>query len=113
MALSASKRLITITSLLMLVVCAVAIYGWINAAVSLDYARQGAKTERERGQLLAELLLASKQGVKRAEIEQFMKQNLDKDHILKEERDRLVVDSIVFRFDDAQLLTKIQFLGEE
>jgi|SRR5262249_285681 len=91
---------------------AFAIYGWVDTALSLDHARQQEKTQQERSQLLSEMLLASKRGAKRSDVLQFVKQNLGSGHIIKEEQDRIMVDGVVFRFDNSQLLAKVQFLDE-
>jgi hypothetical protein len=88
-------------------------YGWLNTAVSLDYARQQQKTERARSELLRQFVLAFNHGAKRSEIIQFARHNFGKGHVIKEEQDRILVDDIVFRFDNTQLLSKVQFLGED
>jgi hypothetical protein len=89
---------------------AIAVYSWLDTAVSLNHARQQQKTDDETRELLRKFLLVSNHGVKRREIMQVVQQNFAKGHVVKEERDRIVVDNVVFRFDDSQSLTDIRFL---
>lgn len=89
---------------------AIAVYGWLDTAISLNYARQQQKTDEETRELLRKFLLVSNRGVKRREIMQVVQQNLAQGHGVKEEGDRIVVDNVVFRFDDSQSLRDIQFL---
>jgi hypothetical protein len=102
-------------SLLVLVFAsaAVAVYAWLDTAVSLDHARQQQKTERERSELLRQFVGAFNHGAKRSEVMQFVNRNFGKGHVIKEEEDKILVDGIVFRFDNTQSLTKVQFLGED
>ena len=109
-----SLRKITLYSVLAFSVAAAAfaIYGWLNVAVSLDHARQQQKVERARSVLLREFVVALDRGAKRSEITQFVKQNFGHGHIIKEEQDDISVDGIVFRFDNTQSLSKVQFLDD-
>lgn len=88
-----------------------AVYEWLDTAVSLDHARQQQKTERERNTVLLQLVFATNRGAKRPEIARYLKQNFEKGHLIKEERDRIIMDDIVFRFDDTQSLTQVQLLN--
>jgi hypothetical protein len=89
---------------------AVAVYSWLDTAVSLNHARQQQKTDEETRELLRKFILVSNRGAKRSEIMQVVQQNFAKVHGIQEERDRIIVDNIVFRFDDSQSLTDVQFL---
>ena len=100
-------------SIIVVVVAAAGVYGWLNTSVSLSYAREQQKTERERSELLRQFVLTLNRGAKRSEITQLVNQNFGKGHVIKEEQDRILVDDIVFRFDNTQSLSKVQFLGAE
>jgi hypothetical protein len=91
---------------------AFAMYGWLSVAVSLDHARQQQKMDRERSELLREFVVALDRGAKRSEITQFVKQNFGQGHVIKEEQDDISVDGVVFRFDNTQSLSKVQFLDD-
>ena len=98
--------------LILIASLAIAVYGWLDTAVSLDHARQQQKTEEESRALLRQFLLLSKHGAKRQEIAELVHSNFAQNHIVKEERGRILVDDIVFRFDDSQSLTDVQFLDD-
>lgn len=100
-------------SVMVVVVAAVGVYGWLNTSVSLSYAREQQKTERERSELLRQFVLTLNRGAKRSEITRLVNQNFGKGHVIKEEQDRILVDDIVLRFDTTQSLSKVQFLGAE
>jgi len=102
-------------ALLVIVVvsAAIAVYGWLNTSVSLDYARQEQKAHRERSELIRQFVMAFNHGAKRSEVVQLVNHNFDKGGVIKEARERILVDDIVFRFDRTQSLTKVQFLGED
>ncbi len=89
----------------------VAIYGWLDTAVSLDHARQQQRTEEERNDLLRTFLLALNQGAKRAEIEQVVRSKFTKGHVVKEEKGSILVDDVVFEFDDTGTLSQVRFLN--
>ena len=82
--------------LIVVVVAAAGAYGWLNTSVSLSYAREQQKTERERSELLRQFVLTLNRGAKRSEIIQLVNQNFGKGHVIKEEQDRILVDDIVF-----------------
>jgi hypothetical protein len=71
------------------------------------------KTERERSVLLRQFVGAFNHGAKRSEVLQLVNRNFGKGHVIKEEKDRILLDGIVFRFDNTQSLAKVEFLGEE
>jgi hypothetical protein len=96
---------------LLVATAAFAIYGWLDTSVSLDHARQQQKTDRERSELLRDVMLRLNSGAQRAEVMRLMRQNFSSGHVIKDEQDRIVLDDIVFRFDDKQSLSKIQFLS--
>jgi hypothetical protein len=106
-----SKKFLKYSALLISIVVVLSVYEWLDNAVSLEHARQQQKTERARNSVLRQLLFASNHGMQRSEITKLLRQNLGKDHLIKEERDRVLVDDIVFRFDEAQALAEVDFLG--
>lgn len=88
----------------------IAVYGWLDIAVSLDHARQQQKTDEESRELLRQFLLAPSAGAKRQQIMKIVQHDFATDHLVKEERDRISLDDVVFRFDDSGSLKDIQFL---
>ena len=100
-------------SLLVLLIAgaALTIYAWLNAVVSLDHARQQQKADRERSELLRELVLGLNRGVQRSEVLRLVKQDFGSGHVIKEEQGRILLDDIVFQFNEKQSLSKVQFLG--
>ena len=98
-------------SVLIVTIMAFAVYGWMDTAVSLDHARQQQKTERDHNELLRELVFASQRNAKRTEIAQFLKENVGEEHQIKNEQDRILVDDVVFRFDDKGSLKQVQFMS--
>ena len=90
----------------------VAVYSWLDTAVSLNHARQQQKTDEENRDLLRKFILASSRNIKRGDIVQMVEQDVANRHIVKEERNSIAVDSVIFRFDDAQFLKDIQFLDQ-
>jgi len=98
--------------MLCLILLAVAIgagLGWVNASVSLDHARQQGKIDRQRSELLSELLIGCRRGAKRPDVMKFLQENASKSHVIKEEPSRILVDDVVFQFDEEQTLSKVQF----
>ena len=108
-----SKTLKYFLLLMVVAFAVVAVYGWLNTSMSLDYARQQQKTERERNELLRDFVQKLNRGTTRAEIMQLVDQSFRKGHVIKEEQDRVLVDDIVFRFANDQSLVGVQFLGTE
>jgi len=100
-------KLLKFSVVILLVVTVFAIYNWLNVAVSLDHARQQQETEWQRSTLLSQFILASNAGAKRTDILR-VAQQLGKNHIIKEEADRIELDGIVFRFRGDQVLTKVE-----
>ena len=96
--------------LVLVISLGIAVYGWLNIAVSLDHARQQQKTEGESRELLRQFFLASSAGATRQQILEIVKHNFATDHVVEEERDRISLDDLVFRFDDSGSLKDIQFL---
>ncbi len=84
--------------------------GWLDSAVSLDHARQQQKIDKETADVLRRFVLVFNHGTKRSEITQFVKKYEGKDHVIKEEADRIFLDDLVFQFDNTQSLTKVEFL---
>lgn len=99
-----SLLLVLVTSL------AIAVYSWLDTAVSLNHARQQQKTDAETRELLRQFLLATDRGVKRSQVMQVVRLHFAERHGVKDERDRIIVDNVVFRFDGSQSLIDIQFL---
>lgn len=103
-----SKRLAKWASILvLLVVIAFIVYGYLNLAVSLDYARQQRKTDIATTNLLCDLVTSSYRGAHYSELKQSLEQQFGKDHIVKEDAHRLYLDNIVFQFDSADTLLKV------
>lgn len=96
-----------------LVVTVLALYLWLGASISLDYARQQQKTLQERVELMREFALATNQGTSRSEISRLLKADRFKKHLIKETENSISVDEVVFRFNAAGGLSRIEFVGEE
>ena len=113
-----NKRMLlkTLKYFLPLIVVASAViagYGWLNTAVSLDYARQEQKSERERNEVLRRIVLALNHGAKRPEIVHLIRQTFGNGHVIKEQEDKILVDGIVLQFDKTQSLSEVHFLGND
>ena len=91
----------------------VAVYGWLDTAVSLDHAREQQKFDEESLELLRRFVVAFNHGTNRPDIAQYVKRNYaGPEHVIKEEPDRILVDGIVFCFDNTQSLSKVLFLDK-
>jgi hypothetical protein len=86
-----------------------AVYGWFDTAVSLDYARQEARLEKNRSDLLRQFVWKSNRTANHTEILSFVRETFGDGHVIKDEKDEIILDNIVFRFDDNQRLSKVLF----
>ncbi len=89
--------------------CVFLAYSWIDTLVTLDYARQGQEDQRRKINLLQGLLRETSRHLTRPEFADLVKKKFQKDHIIKEDSDRLQVDNIVFKFK-GESLAEIEFL---
>ena len=89
--------------------CVLLAYSWIDTLVTLDYARQGQEDQRRKINLLQGLVQETSSRLTRSEITELVKKKFRKDHIIKEDSDRLQVDNIVFKFK-GESLAEIEFL---
>jgi len=89
---------------LLLIICIFLLYSWINALVSLDYARQEEKYQRENVQLLQSLLQETGKKMSQSEIRQLVKSRFGKEHIIKEQQNQISVDNIILKFNGNSLV---------
>lgn len=82
-----------------LIVAGVFAYGMIDSSVSLDYVRQQQQSEKKRSHLLSELLHKTSARLGRSELMDLIKRDFGNEHIIKEEKDRVLVDDVVIRFE--------------
>jgi hypothetical protein len=87
-------------------------YAWFDTAVSLSYAHDALRMEKERSRLLRELMLTMNRGMSRSEVERIITSEFAQDHIIKEEDGGLSLDDVIFQFDGGQKLSAIQLLNE-
>jgi len=92
-------------------VVVVAGYKWLDAAISLDAARQEQQHQRDRTLLLRSLLQHTAVHLSRADLVRLLREDFGKAH-LKEQADQIEVDDIVFRFR-GDTVSDVSFLGEE
>ena len=91
--------------LILIVICVFLLYSWINSRVSLDYARQEQKYQREEIAVLQNLLLETGKRMSRSEIKEMVSKRLGKDHLIKEdEKDELSVDNVILKFRGDSLI---------
>jgi hypothetical protein len=104
--------MIRIASATLVVLLLVAIYGWMNASVSLDHARQQQLADRSRSELLKQLLVLTNRHNNRSELTKIINDHFVNGHIVKFKQDSIEVDGLVLRFkgDD---LSGVVFLGED
>jgi hypothetical protein len=87
-------------------------YQWLNAAVSLDYARQEQQHQRDRVLLLRSLLEHTAMRLSRDDLVRLVRQDFAEKHLIKESNDRVEVDDIVFKLRN-NVVTGVAFLGDE
>jgi|ERR1700737_257211 len=80
------------------------VYGLISNSVSLDHARQQQKVEKSRSHLLCELLHKTSVPLGRSELMDIIKRNFSNGHVIKEEKDRVLVDDLVIRFEGEKVV---------
>jgi hypothetical protein len=87
-------------------------FQWLNAAVSLDHARQEQQHQRDRAQLLRSLLQHTASHLSRADVVRLLTEEFGKGHVIKQQNDGIQVDDIIFRFR-GDVVAKVLFLEEE
>jgi hypothetical protein len=75
------------------------IYGWMSNSVSLDHARQQQQIEKKRSHLLSVLLHKTSARLGRSELINLIERDFGNERIIKEEKDRVLVDDVVIRFE--------------
>ena len=91
--------------LILIGICVFLLYSWIDTLVSLDYARQEQKYQREEIEVLQSLLLETGKRMSRSEIEQLVTKHFGKDHLIKkDEEDELSIDNVILKFKDNSLI---------
>jgi hypothetical protein len=94
------KGQLTVLSLLLVIICAFLLYSWIDARVTIDHARQEQEYQSRRINLLENMLQVTGGHLSRSEMILLFKKRFGKDHIIKEDGDKIQVDNILFKFKD-------------
>jgi hypothetical protein len=89
---------------LLLVGVAFLLYSWINATISLDYARQEQKLDQTKIELLRELLRHTSTRLTRRDLERIIAQHYSTGHVVKQEHDRIQIDDVIFRLDGESIV---------
>jgi hypothetical protein len=87
-------------------------YSWINATISLDYARQQQKLDQTKIELLRDLLRYTSTSLTRGSLEQIIEQHYSRGHVVKQQQDRIQVDDVIFRLD-GESIVQVLLLGED
>ena len=86
------------------------VHSWWDAAISLDHARQEQRILHSRIALLRGLLNQTARNLNRKQVEGIA-QSLEKDHIVKRENDKMIIDDVVFIFK-GETVVDFHFLDE-
>ena len=101
-----------VASLCLLVALVFAIYSWIDARVSLEYARQEQQRQRDQTNLLLSLLQETSSVLNRTEVRRLIMEKFQDRYLVKEEQERILVCNLAFRFD-GESLAEVLLLDEE
>ena len=88
------------------------LYSWVNAAISLDYARQQQKLDQQRIELLLEMLRHTSTSLTREGLERLIAEHYSSGHVIKRDGDRVQIDDLIFRFS-GESVTQVSLLGED
>ena len=103
--MNTSMRLLLVLASALLVAVIALGYTSFSGAVSLDQARKQQNLERHRERLLESLLLKVAGNLSRKEVVSLVNGNFGDGHIIKEDKDQITVDDVIFRFDGDTLIS--------
>ena len=106
------KNLPIILLVVSIIIVLIAIYGWINASVSLDHCHQQQVSEKNRSVILKQLVTMVAGNKSRSELTVEITSLFNKEHIVKVKQDRIEIDDIILEFK-GEVLSRVAFLGED
>jgi len=92
------KGQLTVLSVLLAFICAFMLYLLIDSKVTIDHARQEQEYQHRRISLLIDMFWVTGAHLPRTEMAELVIKRFKKDHIVKENKDKVQVDDILIKF---------------